>query len=348
MSPRNDSSWRSSVVSSLRRVLAPLSGNGRSLLGIAILAVLLVTGGYLGWARWGRSIGERSQYKLTAESFEITPQPPWIRSDVKVDVIRDGGLTELSALDPELTKNVVQAFELNTWVAEVLWAGKRAGKDGPRIIVKLRYREPILMVRTRDERWTGDCFWPVDTEGVFLPPDEFSASQTRNYLRVDTGNVPPMGAVGTPYGDPGVAGAARIAASIGAAWQSMGLQWIVVRKDMVAEVGQPMEPTYILLPTGGDPAQVGRSGDGGLTSASHADAPETVEVYWGHSPGRERQGEATASQKLLRLQLFVQQNGPLDRLPATTIVDLRPSASISVVDRRASFQPARYPLGNGR
>ena len=28
-------------------------------------------------------------------------------------------------LDPDLTKRVVQAFELNAWVAEALWAGKR-------------------------------------------------------------------------------------------------------------------------------------------------------------------------------------------------------------------------------
>ena len=63
------------------------------------------------------------------------------------------GLTKLTVLDPDLTKNVVQAFELNTWVAKVLWAGKRPGTDGPRVIVKLRYREPIIMVRTRDKRW---------------------------------------------------------------------------------------------------------------------------------------------------------------------------------------------------
>ncbi len=320
-------------------IIAPLVGNGRGLFGIAVLVVVLITGGYFGWAKYGRAIQQRRQYLLTADSFEVTAQPEWIQSDVKAAVMRDGRLANLSALDPDLTKNVVQAFELNTWIAKVVWAGKRPGPDGPRVIVKLRYRKPIIMVRTLHKDWTGDCFWPVDTEGIFLPPDEFSAGQTRNYMRVDAGNAPPVGTVGTSYGDAGVTGAAKIAAEIGSDWQWMGLQWIVVRKDKRVEVGRPINASYVLLPTGADPDAVAQPQRGASNSAQRA-AKISLEVYWGHAPGREHPDEASAAQKLMRLQAFVKQNGSLDKLSATTIIDLRPTTAISVIKRNSNFQPA--------
>ena len=242
-----------------------------------------------------------------------------------------------------MTKRVVQAFELNTWVAEATWAGKRPGPDGPMVVVHLRYREPVIMVRTRDSRWKGDCFWPVDTEGVFLPPDEFSASQTRSYLRVEAGNSTPVGAVGTPYGDPGVAGAAAIATVIGDAWKSFGLEWIVVNKDSMAQIGQSPAPVYLLLATGGNPDAVARRNGNQLTGSSGplaASGPASAEILWGHAPGQEPAGEAVAAQKLARLLHFVKQNGSLDQLPPDTVVDLRPGSAISVINSRSRFQPA--------
>jgi hypothetical protein len=285
-------------------------------------------------------IAVRPQYRLSADCFEITPQPSWIHSDVKADVIRDGNLDQLSILDPDLTRRVVQAFELNTWVLKVMWAGKRPGQNGPRVIVQVRYREPIIMVRTRDAQWNGDCFWPVDTQGVFLPPEEFSATQTRNYLRVEAGSaMRPQGAAGTPYGDAGVAGAASLATLIGADWQAMGLQWIVVRKDLQADVMQPLTTTYVLLPRGGDPDRVASRRSERLSSLRD-DGPPSLEIFWGHAPGQEPAGEATAAQKLVRLQNLVRQKGRLDEMPATTVIDLRSPEAISVIDRPARFQPA--------
>ena len=343
MVSRKGKGFASTAIAALKRLVAPLAGGGRGAFGMAIMAILLVAGGYIGWAKWGGFIQQRPQYALTADSFEITPQPPWIQSDVKAEVMRDGSLAKLSILDPDLTKRVVQAFELNTWVAAATWAGKRPGKDGPRVIVQLRYREPVIMVRTRDSRWKGDCFWPVDTDGVFLPPDEFSASQTRYYLRVEAGNSTPVGAVGTPYGDPGVAGAAGIATVLGDAWKSFGLEWIVVHKDHSAEVGHPPEPIYVLLAAGGNPDVVAHRRGNHLTSLSDdnpAAGQTALEIYWGHAPGREAPDEAIATQKLARLQHFVKQNGRLDQLPPDTIVDLRPGAAISVINSKSKFQPA--------
>ena len=150
MKSRKAMAWTSFVASALRRLFAPLAGSGRGFFGILALSLLFVVTAYVGWAKWGDQITKRPEFVLTAESFEITPQPPWIRSDIKAAVMRDGSLRQLSLLDPDLTKRVVQAFELNAWVAGALQASKRAGRNGPRVIVQLRYREPVIMVRTRD------------------------------------------------------------------------------------------------------------------------------------------------------------------------------------------------------
>ena len=75
MASRKGTSWGGSVRATARRVFAPLAGSGRGIFGIAILAVLLLAAGYIGWAKWGGVIVRRPQYTLTADSFEITPQP---------------------------------------------------------------------------------------------------------------------------------------------------------------------------------------------------------------------------------------------------------------------------------
>ncbi|MHB8971308.1 MAG: hypothetical protein ACYC4N_12750 [Pirellulaceae bacterium] len=335
MKSRKGLVWSHSVMSALRRLFAPLVGSGRGLFGILALLLLFVVTAFVGWEKWGDSVKKRPQFALNADSFDITPQPPWIHSDIKAAAMRDGGLAELSLLDPDLTKRVVQAFELNAWVAEAVWASKRAGKTAPRVIVQLRYREPVIMVRTRDPRWKGDCFWPVDTEGMFLPPEEFSANQTRSYLRVEAGNPLPAGAVGTSYGDPGVTGAAKIAEGFKSLWTAMGLEWILVRNELPQDVGQPVEPTYLLLPTGAPVDAVANRRPSRLVSLSNpnatSDAP-SLEVRWGHAPGREAPGEASASEKIASLREYVGRSGRLDQLPPTTIIDLRPATGPVITD----------------
>jgi len=339
MNARRGPAWTNSVASTVRHVLAPLAGSGRGIFGTAALLLLLIASGYVGWAKWGDIVVRRPQYVLTADCIEITPQPPWIHSDIKSAVMRDGSLAELSVLDPDLTKRVVQAFELNPWVAEALSAVKRAGKTAPQVAVQLRYREPVIMVRTRDPRWKGDCFWPVDTEGVFLPPEEFSSTQTKAFLRVEAGNSLPAGAVGTSYGDAGVTGAALVAAALKPVWSSMGLEWIIVRQELPNDVGQPMEPTYILLPAGAPVDAVAARRAGRLVSLADPPADEpSLEVRWGHAPGREAPGEASAAEKVARLHQYVVANGRLDQLPSTTVIDLRPGAAGTAV---ATGQPAQ-------
>jgi hypothetical protein len=64
------------------------------------------------------------------------------------------------------------------------------------------------------------------------------------------------------------------------------------------------------------------------------------EVLFGHAPGQEVDGEAAAAQKVARLKMYLNQQGPLDRLAANTVIDLRASAAMSVIDRHSPFLPA--------
>ena len=87
MASRKGKGVVSTTTAALRRLFAPLAGGGRGLFGVAIMAILLIAGSYIGWAKWGGTIQQSPQYVLTADSFQITPQPPWIQSDVKADVM---------------------------------------------------------------------------------------------------------------------------------------------------------------------------------------------------------------------------------------------------------------------
>jgi hypothetical protein len=57
-------------------------------------------------------------------------------------------------------------------------------------------------------------------------------------------------------------------------------------------------------------------------------------IHWGHAPGEEHSGEATASQKIARLIAHVEANGPLDEQGAADL-DLRDAQSIREVPRTA-------------
>lgn len=333
MKSRKGGAWTRQAATLLSGVLAPLAGSGRGVVGISAVLLLFLIGSFVGWAKFGGRISQGRQYRLTVDSFDITPPPPWIHADIRAQVMRDGSLSELSVLDPDLTKRVVQAFELNAWVAEAVSARKRPGNSGPQVVVQLRYREPVVMVRTRDPRWKGDCFWPVDTEGVFLPPEDFSASQTRAYLRVEAGNTLPTGGVGMPYGDPAVTGAAKIAAVLKQDWSEMGLEWIVVRRTLPTDVADPAEPQYVLLPLGAPIDAITQPAAAKPVNLVAGDTGSaSLEVRWGRAPGREAAGEATAAEKHARLRQLVRQYGRLDQLPASTTIDLRSPSGPTVLD----------------
>src|SRR3981081_4378811 len=68
----------------------------------ACLAILVGLGfvGHFLWLRTAPTVARDPQYVLAADRIQITSQPPWIRSDIKSQVLRDSGLAgNLSVLD---------------------------------------------------------------------------------------------------------------------------------------------------------------------------------------------------------------------------------------------------------
>ena len=250
------------AVAGFHKIARPLMGAPV----IAILVVIVCLGACaFAWSRLGSSVTNDDGYQIAAKRIQIPEQPAWIHSDVREDVVTESSLSGMSLLDPEVTLKVRRAFELHTWVSKVHFVSKRAGGT---VLVDLTYRQPAVMVET-EGGW-----WPVDTEGVLLPPDEFSLNQTRNYLNVRTHNHMPQGlVVGTSFGDPGVLGAARLATALETTWRQMGLVRIHVIQSRPVSRSQDVEIVYELESSGG------------------------TRIQWGRAPGQERPGEQTAIEK---------------------------------------------------
>ena len=281
----------------------------RRLLVVLLLAAGLIGGASYGWQRLGPQIRQGPEYVLQADQIQIPPPPPWIRSDVRAETIRDGGLTGLSILDRDLTVKIARAFSLHTWVEDV----RRVRKEHPaRVIVELVYRRPVAMVEVTMNDRPG--LLPVDTNGVLLPPGDFSAEQARDYLRISLPDATPTGPVGTPWGDPRVDGAARIAAVLLEHWKQLGLYRIAVESGEAAP------------PAAGEAMFV-------LTTRRGA------QVVWGAAPQADSGADVKAAlAKVERLVAYVEKHGPLDGLNSDVHIDLTQNA---VADPRTASRPGR-------
>ncbi len=269
---------------------------------IPALIVGFVAGAAALWARFGQGIvsSNPSQYEVSLQRIHVTEAPSWIKADVRGEVFHDAGWHEQqpSILEEDLTLRVAQAFEQHTWVANVT----RVTKQSPATVsVELEYRRPVAMVEV-DYQGQGGLL-PVDAAGVLLPPEDFSAEDALTYPRITVDYSGPSGSVGTPWGDQRVAGAALIASVLLEQWSELGLYRVVC---------QPMEqPVTVVPPT----YELHTRGD--------------TRVIWGHVPGSEPAGEATAEQKLVRLERYIQQHGPLHAPDAEAEIDVRDAQQLS-------------------
>lgn len=334
MNAKKPPSGLSKVLGFVQPLFAPLVGRGTRPVMVIAIVMVLFSGWYFGWKKWGPGITRSERYKVTIDSLTVTRRPAWIHADIRADVIRDGSLSNLSVLDPDVTKRIAHAFELHTWVARVNRVAKRPGSSGPQILVGLTYREPAVMVKT------SDGFWPIDTDGVLLQPNDLSPSQTLDYLRLWSGDRQPVGPVGTPFGDPVVEGAARLAVALRGVWKPLGLQWITAQANPIHRT-EASRPVYVLLPAG--TSALATSQNVGTTAAPDGSVAETpVEVIWGHAPGHEAVNESRPIEKVERLTQYVRQYGPLDKQTRAVEIDLRPRPGITVNMHEPTTQAASF------
>jgi hypothetical protein len=298
------SQWiRSIGMRAMRLYYWSRQGSGRYAVPvIGLLALVAVA--CLVWQWWGGSFVQRPEYLLAAEQLEVTPQPDWIHADVKAEVIRDGMLANTNMLDADVTVKVARAFELHAWVAHV----RRVSKHYPgQVRVELDYRRPVAMVEVyaADKRW----LLPVDDQGVLLPGEDFSRKQAQDYPRIATGNVAATGPVGTRWEDARIIAGVRIAVALRECWKPLHLYRIALRQS--ADLTPYQGGLEFELQTRGN-----------------------RRITWGHAPGDEVPGEASASQKIAALVQHVQQHGPLDGDSNATDLDLR-AGSARPIERTA-------------
>jgi len=250
---------------------------------------------HLLWQRTAPIIAQHPQYLLAAENIEITPSPPWIRSDIKAEVLRDGGLAgTVSLLDPwdELSRRVQDAFEFHPWIASVERIRKRPPSS---LEVEVKYRRPIAAVEVGDA--DGVAFLPIDEHAIRLPERDLSDAQRRYLPRISGITDRPL--VGDAWDDPRVIGGAKLAAALTDVWQQLRLVEILSRIRPDAADEHPSY-TYELVTTGG------------------------TRIVWGAAPGQEAlAGELPLDQKRRLLQDYAAQHGRLESIDGPARLDVR-------------------------
>ncbi|QDV67704.1 Cell division protein FtsQ [Rosistilla carotiformis] len=236
--------------------------------------VLLVTGGYLAWHRWGADQINRRYNALNIEQVQISPPPDYIRSNVIESVFRATDLTKVSLMDLQATAQIANAFATSPWVESVRRVQKTSTGN---VDVHVAYRRPVAMVKvvSRHPEVDGMSFFPVDGHSVLLPTDDFSRADTLNYIHIIVQrDTYPISGVGSKFGDTKVADAALLAMLLSPYRESLGIEAITITQR-----------------------------------APHDERPQLLnlvmkngkQIVWGSAPGKELNNEPHASVKLQAL-----------------------------------------------
>lgn len=265
------------------------------------------------------------QYRVTAASITLSPPPPWVRTDVKLEALRNAGLIgeatgpKLSILDDpqRLEARLATALGFHPWVRSV---GRVERLPPNRVSIEVAYRRPLATVRLSGQARSV----LIDEQAVRLPDGDLRASELSNLPRIVANDSPqstPPPRPGEPWNDPRIAGAAAIVAQLGDDWSSLRL--LDVTPSRSPEVRQNGRyHVYELRSTG------------------------NTRIAWGAAPGFAPSDEPPFSEKLDRLRRYVAANGPLDSLATSPAwIDVRRTLSTRarVVKKRDATQTAAAP-----
>src|SRR5205823_13213433 len=89
----------------------------RALVLTAVVVLVAIAGFVYGWRRWGEPSLSSPEYLVTAERISVTPQPAWIHTNVKAEMLRSLTGAKLELLDRQLVEKLADAFALHPWVA---------------------------------------------------------------------------------------------------------------------------------------------------------------------------------------------------------------------------------------
>jgi hypothetical protein len=284
----------------------------------ALIAIFLLVGlgvaAHFAWRHFRKEIAGDSHYALTADRIRITPQPTWIRTDIKAQVLRDAGLQgNLSLLQDTdmLCRRLKGAFEFNPWVNSV---GRIVVEVPAAIRVEIVYRKPVAAVESTDP--SGIMYLPIDDHAVRLPEADLSEAERRYLPRISGITGRPL--VGDKWDDPRVAGGARLAVHLADVWQKLRLVEIVANPLTSTRSEKPVF-RYEIVTAGG------------------------THIVWGMMPGDEATtGESPFVQKRQRLLDYAAQHGKLESIDGPAVLDIR---SELIVTPRTARKKAMTPEG---
>ena len=247
-------------------------------------------------------VDARPEYQASSQQIILTPAPHWIPPDLAQDALKRAGLdTQLSLLDNSLSERIAAAFYTHPWILDV----QRVEKFFPaRICVDLTYRQPVAIVKG------VDGYYPIDRYACLLPGNDFRPSDIDRYPVVENVTSVPATGQGQPWGDPSVAGAARLAAIFmdsgedeGSLWEELDLAAIIAPHDLYLP-GEGADPEFAIRTSGGSV------------------------ILWGRAPGTRHPGELAAEKKVGRLTDYHRDHGSLDDAPEPYMIDIRDWNSI--------------------
>ena len=246
------------------------------------LAPLLVLG-YFAWRNWGAEHLDKALYAVRIENLVTTPQPTWIRSsNVREEVFKNGGLGQLSVLDPQASATIAHAFESHSWVQR---ASRVQKLPGGKVTVDIVYRRPVAMVYYKGHHSDSGTsqinkpiktgYYPVDDEGVVLPTADFDSSQVPGYFLVFAEDASPPSDVGMAFSDTRIKQSLSLCRLLESARVELRLKQIFVERD---ERMTGPSPWIMRIKTS-----------------------DNRFIDWGHAPGNEVAGEPSAQEKLANL-----------------------------------------------
>ncbi|QDT40111.1 Cell division protein FtsQ [Gimesia alba] len=272
-----------------------------------LLALAVIVSGLFFFPKLKQQIpdlSQREEYQIATKDLSLIPAPPhYVPIDIVDQVIKRGPLPEqVSLLDQGLVLKVAEAFEKHPWVQKVVSVRKTNTVE-----VEVIFRKPAAMVEGKQG------LFPVDNEGVLLPPEDFSVSDARRYPVITGIQSMPAGAPGTSWGDLTVTGAAQLAEALGPHWKELEMVSIEAPPRTTAVLSLD-DLIYRLITAGGS------------------------EIVWGRSPKSQRRGELRVDQKIGKLEKYYRDYGGFDRPHGPYEIDIRHWQEIS---RRPLRQQSR-------
>jgi len=253
---------------------------GRRVGPLLAIAAVFGGGGYWAWTKLREPVLEQKHYVVTVESIATSPQPEWIKTDVKTEALRDASIEfPSSLLDEQLAERVAKAFAFHPWVAEV----KQVRKSVPAsVFVEVVYRKPACMVELPERMG----LYAIDGDAFLLPSKDFldDPRKAASYPRLAGITNLNLGRVGVRWPDPFVQGGARIAVSLEANWSRLNLARIAPALESMNTAAPQFELT---------------------TNAG-------TRVLWGSPPGAEIGEEMPAARKVESLVRYVTDHGSLE------------------------------------